>query len=516
MGQNGTISEVHDPSFQELHDLVNKALRDKYKDREGYSQYYIDRLWPDKVLVLRAYMANEEYTTKWGLINFEVEQNGNSSKVNLSDLTPVSIQAVPKDGGDGIIIDEAGKRNANADANKINQAIRVLLATLNDNDLEEETINALNAKMLAPINGEGDFQDFGEAKKKAGVGNDGSSEGQTQDNQDVITEAWNGLPGETFQEAFNLSLSEAEIDYDHLVLKNVVLLGPVSTNGRIYPVETQKNALPLFEGIAAYVNHPKSQDMNEPRDMRDLIGEHKNVRVVGNKTISDLHLIDNAVVRDVILPVAEQKSHIPGNSIVARGKMSKKEDGSYVVDQILAARSVDIVTEPATTKGLFTEGKQLFSSEGEMELKDLTLESLKKDRPDLLEAILNSAKEQEKVIALEAENSSLKTAIGDKDKEIAELRIKEAKRERSALIESVIRETKIPDSVKYETKEGIKTIKSYLVSAMERCESEEEMRKAASDLEEVYRQVPISEEKKLSSNGAISEHEIGRLQRALS
>lgn len=618
-------AEAHIPSHEEIRDLIDKALRSKYPSQDDYysHRFLVHKIWDDKVLLCKGYYSKMTEDPNWALIDYDVSDGGDDGvpSVTLGDLVPVTIQAVPKDGGDGIIIDEAGRRNANSDAAKINQAIRALLATLNDDDLEEDTISVLNAKMLAPINGEGDFQDFGEAKytdkpwdgsksrfsieqllksvpraiaawakSKAGDGEvtkdnlhlpykepDGtislggarnalaranqvkgvpsdvmgraraelqralaagkkalgkSDEGQEPDQKDTITEAWNSLPGETFTEAFGSALSEAEIDYDKLILKNVVVLGPTSTNGRKYPVETQKSALSLFEGIRAYVNHPKLNEMSEPRDMRDLIGEHKNLRMVGDKTVSDLYLIDNAVVRDVVLPLAESKPHLAGNSIVARGRMVKEKDGTHKVEQILAARSIDIVTEPATTNSLFTEGKQFSSEEEEMDLKTLTMETLKKERPDLFEAVTTALQAEiesktqkeaeskalkDKVTALENRVTELEAGIVERDKKITTHELEAAKAQKDSLIEGLFKAAKIPDRVKYAEKDGVKAINPHFRSLMERCQDEPEMKELVRTWEETYRQGPISEEKRLDfgENGKVSEAALDQLYRAV-
>jgi|CXWL01.1.fsa_nt_gi hypothetical protein len=540
--KSGLTEIKHEPSFEELRDLVDEAVQEKFPlndvEYPWRRRFFIKNMWTSKVLLQREY-HNENDDSKYGIINFSLNHDPGQGKyaVALGEMVAVSIMAVPKDGGDGVIIDEAGRRNANSDAAKINQAIRALLATLNDNDLEEETINTLNSKMLAPINGEGDFQDFGEVKHtdkpSAGKRSLGKSdEGQDPDQKDTITEAWNSLPGETFTEAFGSALSEAEIDYENLILKNVVVLGPTSTNGRKYPVETQESALSLFEGIRAYVNHPKLNEMSEPRDMRDLIGEHKNLRMVGDKTVSDLYLIDNAVVRDVVLPLAESKPHLAGNSIVARGKMVKEKDGTYKVEQILAARSIDIVTEPATTNSLFTEGKQFSSEEEEMDLKTLTMETLKKDRPDLFEAVTIALQAEieaktireteakalkDKVTALESKATGLEAGILERDKTIATYELEKAKAMKDSLVEGIFKAVKIPDRVKYTEKDGVKAINPHFRSLLERCQDELETKELVRTWEETYRQGPISEEKRLDfgGNGNVSEAALDQLYRAV-
>ena len=507
--------KAYEPSFEEIHNLIDQAIARQFPvpGDEHARRFWIDKVWSDKVLLQRCHYNGLNSDPKWALASYTVSQDENgTSSVELGDLVPVQIQAVPKDGGDGVVLDEAGRRNANADASKVNQAIRALLSVLNEEDLEEETVGLINSMLMAPVK-EGEL-DLSETNKKS-MGKGGQKEPDAD-----LAEAWASLPGKTFTENFNW-LEEAEVDRGGLVIRNTVVLGPVSANGRRYPVETQKKAISLFEGIKAYLNHPRSNEMSEPRDVEDLIGEHKNVRVVGDKTLSDLHLVDTPLVRDYVLPIAESKPHLCGNSIVARGKMSKSDEGYDVVEEILAARSVDLVAEPATTKGLFLEGKTFSKENGEMEIKDLTLDVLRKDRPDLVESILASVKEQEKfriveahVTQLEADLTKSKEALTERDTKITEYEIRDARRVKETLVEKFVREAQIPDSVKYEAKNGQKQIKPHFRSVLEKFDAEEDMKKVVSEWEEVYRQAPVvSDEKRLfesKSNG-----DLGRLYNAL-
>ena len=517
-------TEAHSPSHEEIRDLLDAEIRKKFPGTdEWYGRFSVDKVWPDKALIRKTYLSKTVDDPKWALVDYQIDEGGENGTpaVTIGELVPVSIQAVPKDGGAGVVLDEAGRRNSGGDASKINSAIRALLTALNADDLEEETINTLNAKMLAPISGEGDFQDFGEVKKI-----------QKSEQETVLAEAWKDLPGETFTETFALSLSETKIEKNNgnAILRNVVVLGPTSSNGRIYPLETQQKAVPLFEGTKAYLNHPRLNEMSEPRDVEDLIGEHKNVRVIEGRTISDMHLVDTPLVRDYVLPIAESKSHLFGNSIVARGKMTKSDKG-MVVEEILAVRSVDLVAEPATTSNLFAESKQ-FSAEEDMELKSLTLDQLKKDRPDLFEAVsttltaeleAKSAREAEtkalkdKVAILEVRVTEQEKSVLERDQKIATHELEKAKAQKDSLVEGLFKAAKIPDRVKYTEKDGVKSINPHFRSLMERCQDETEMKELVRTWEETYRQGPISEEKRLNfgGNGNVSDEATSHLYRAL-
>ena len=333
------------------------------------------------------------------------------------------------------------------------------------------------------------------AAKKAGVG---QSKEAHEHATDEIIESWSGMPGETISENFSTSLIESKFDSTNLVLEGTVVLGPTSLNGRIYPTEVQKKAVGVFEGAKAYMNHPTKHVMSEARDVKDYIGIHKNVRVKGDKTYSDLHLVNNETVQKHILPILEDKTHHSsvGNSIVARATMEKGKDGIYTVTEIHAARSIDLVSEPGTTKGLF-ESHSPTTEEKEMELKDLTIESLMKDRPDLIESLLKNKNDQDEKNALKAEVERLVKENAEQAKKIIESDLRETKRQLDVEIDTLLANAKFPDSVKFEVKEGVKQFKPLFRNVLLRCENVEERKAVIADWETTYKDVPAKAEPKI-------------------
>lgn len=360
------------------------------------------------------------------------------------------------------IIDEAGKRNAKRDAKALNYAMRCMMSLLDETDFEEETLdlftNLINARSQKAVKVEADEEKTNE-----------SEEANNEDKEsEIVTESWGGLGGETFNESF-AQVIEGKFDEKQLVIHDMVILGPISKNGYRYPKETQEEARPLFEGAKAYLNHPTAKEMGEARRVQDLIGEHRNIRVKNDKTYSDLHLLNNPTVRDYVLPIlGEGKTHLAGNSIVVRGSRKKDDNGIEYVSKIHAARSVDLVAEPATTNGLFESQKfttDVVVEEKSMEWTDVTVENLRKERPDLVDTLLAGDQQQKKMVALEAENAALKEQNAAKDKELTEVKAQRAADLKEANIVTLMAEAKIPDSVKYE--EGTKTIKPHFKKALD-------------------------------------------------
>ncbi len=146
------------------------------------------------------------------------------------------------------------------------------------------------------------------------------------------------------------------VDREKGILYGVKILGLESENGRRYTPEAAKRAMPFYEGLGVYTNHPKKPD--EPRDVRDRFGWLESIRLADDGGLrGNFHLLDPADPLSVkVMNAAEQKPDLFGFSHNAQGDSWRDSAGVEVVEEIKDVRSVDLVTEPATTGGLF-EGR---------------------------------------------------------------------------------------------------------------------------------------------------------------
>ncbi len=470
-------------SFNQIRELVREALEKEYPllgengQSIGYGcRYHIQQIWPDKALVNSSYYQAEG-DAKFALTYFTVAEDKKSA--SLDKFVPVQIIASPlEDKESPVVLDEAalvvaddvreaGKRNSKSDAKKINAALRAMIDMMDAADVEEETL-AIVEKWKKTKK---------ETKEEYTLP---VPSGETQ----VEESGWDALEGETISENFTLELQEASIDEKSLIIKNTVILGPVSLNKRRYPEDVQKAAVGLFEGVKAYLNHPPIGSV-DPRDVRDLIGTHKNVRVVEGKMRSDLHLIDNVTVREHVLPIAKSQPNLIGNSIVARVVMERAKDGFEEIKKIMAARSVDLVAEPGTTSGLFESHTPAAMQEDTMDLKTLTVEQLRTERADLIEALLADRKHADEVAELKAKTETMAQEATEKDRKLAEYEMKETARVRAQLISDLVASMKAPDAFKYETVEGKKVIKGTLARVLDRCQTQTDMEAAVQEWEAI-------------------------------
>lgn len=149
-------------------------------------------------------------------------------------------------------------------------------------------------------------------------------------------------------------LREAKLDREARVIRDTVLITANSSNGggRVYEPLALQQIARLAEGMPAYLNHTTPDKAFKARPVEELIGKHKNVRYDADnqRVLSDLHIVEHQA--PFVFSVAQDLGDQVGNSVVSRGQVVM-EGGKEHVKQIVAIRSGDLVSDPATTKGLF-------------------------------------------------------------------------------------------------------------------------------------------------------------------
>jgi hypothetical protein len=216
------------------------------------------------------------------------------------------------------------------------------------------------------------------------------------------------------------------IDAQAGVIRGVKLLGLESRNGRTYLPETLAQAARLYEDAKVNVNHPKGNPAG-PRDYQDRIGTIRGVAMrTGEGLFGDFHFNPKHALAEQLAWDAEHAPENVGFSHNVEARTSRRGD-RVVVEAILRVQSVDLVADPATTRGLFESAETVGGSEdGEGDspivaetktgtvptetAKALTLDDLKRDYPELVESISREQaaelgrlrQEVERLAALEA------------------------------------------------------------------------------------------------------------------
>jgi len=240
---------------------------------------------------------------------------------------------------------------------------------------------------------------------------------------------------EMLQEYVDSRGVSVQVDRAAGMIRGVKVLGLESRNGRTYLPEALAQAVPLYEGAKVNVNHPKGGPQ-APRDYQDRIGAIRNVALrAGEGLFADLFFNPKHALAEQLVWDAEHAPENVGFSHNVEARTSRAGD-RVVVEAILRVQGVDLVADPATTRGLFESA----AGTGETstaapdatlpaDLGQLTLEELKNKRPDLMEAILEGAAAD--LARLRAEIDRLQSA--------------EALRQKHLRVRQLLKEFQLPD-----------------------------------------------------------------------
>jgi hypothetical protein len=230
---------------------------------------------------------------------------------------------------------------------------------------------------------------------------------------------------ENLQEFCDCRGLSMRLDREAGVIRGVKILGLQSRNGRNYLPEALARAAALYEDAKVNVNHPRGNP-GEPRDYQDRIGAVRNVTARPDGLFADFHFNPRHPLAEQLLWDAEHAPQNVGFSHNVEARTARQGD-RVVVEAITRVQSVDLVADPATTRGLFEEEGE----EGEKGVKGVkgAFEALKREHPEIAEAI---------VAEQAAEVQRLR-------EEIERLQGVEAAQQRRELVQRLFREYRLPD-----------------------------------------------------------------------
>ncbi len=176
----------------------------------------------------------------------------------------------------------------------------------------------------------------------------------------------------------------------------VVIRAGKSKNGNVYPEDVLSVSVPLFEGAKVFLDHTDIKPMEGNRSVRELVGYIEHPTFYNGRLEADLHTIDTEAGRAAIEIIRESiasRRNLVGMSvnIRARVKADSENAEAYNVEEIVEVRSVDLVVDPSAGGEILRIYESVQTDTDtevdEMTIKELTLEELKKERPDLLQSI---------------------------------------------------------------------------------------------------------------------------------
>ena len=173
---------------------------------------------------------------------------------------------------------------------------------------------------------------------------------------------------------------------------------------------------------------PKGHPLS-PRDYQDRIGAIRNVRFEAESLFADFHFNPkHALAEQLAWDARHSPEHVGfSHNVQAKTHASGKE---LIVDAILEVQSVDLVADPATTGGLFeseepeTIGKNIAAKEPQEKtilLSEATLDQLKTERADLVDAISAAGNESLQKLTEAFEKLKQEQTRQEKKRQIATL-----------------------------------------------------------------------------------------------
>jgi len=283
--------------------------------------------------------------------------------------------------------------------------------------------------------------------------------------------------GEYAEELEDKELFEAlSIDEGSKRAKVVILNSGWSKNKRFYSPEVLNEAVLLFEGAKCYLDHEDVKGIVN-RSVRELAGFYENVYFTNNRLEGDLQFLDTEAGKIGLALAQESIKHnkpLAGLSLKGLGKLRKTEEG-HIVEELKKVNSVDIVSEPAAG-GEFIKLYESIMEDDEM--KDLTIEKLKTERPDLVQEIVDEVEERVygKKTEVDKQLKEIKEQNEKLAKEISEWKTYGQIKETETILEKELSKSELPDIAKdrirklFEGKvakiedilESIKTEKEYI------------------------------------------------------
>ncbi|MGA2619848.1 MAG: hypothetical protein ABSF26_19720 [Thermoguttaceae bacterium] len=194
------------------------------------------------------------------------------------------------------------------------------------------------------------------------------------------------------------------------VIRGVKILGLESRNGRTYLPDALAQAAALYEDAKVNVNHPKGSP-GMPRDYQDRIGTIRGVTARPDGLFADLHFNPKHQLAEQLAWDAEHAPENVGFSHNVEARTVRRGE-RVEVEAITRVQSVDLVADPATTRGLFESrgGWQSPPAPGARQ-PPASVEALRRDYPELVEALTAGPEAELRRLAAEVQRlAALETA----------------------------------------------------------------------------------------------------------
>jgi hypothetical protein len=232
------------------------------------------------------------------------------------------------------------------------------------------------------------------------------------------------------------------------LIRGIKILGPHSRNGREYLPEALARAVGMYEGAKVNVNHPKGHPL-APRDYQERIGIIRNVQHrPGEGLFADFHFNPKHFLSEQLMWDAQHAPENVGFSHNVQAQ-TRRQGETTLVEQILQVHSVDLVADPATTRGLYEQFPAADESYGDtlnipsdQPAFQTTSEINESSNAAVAEQLTVSGNELDSFRKLCQEQAA---EISKLHLEIEQLQAKEAVEQRRSTVRSLLAEYQLPD-----------------------------------------------------------------------
>jgi hypothetical protein len=235
------------------------------------------------------------------------------------------------------------------------------------------------------------------------------------------------------------------------IIRGIKILGPHSRNGRDYLPDALARAVGLYEGAKVNVNHPKGHPL-APRDYQERIGVMRNVaHRTGEGLFADFHFNPKHYLSEQLVWDAEHAPENVGFSHNVQAR-TRRQGEATLVEEIVQVHSVDLVADPATTRGLFEE----FPADGPAVVDAEAIENnaaappsakdnfaMHTDPPETAPGPAVLCEQQSEITNELCEQQAAE--IANLRLEVDRLRAKEAAEQRRATVRALLAEYRLPD-----------------------------------------------------------------------
>lgn len=162
---------------------------------------------------------------------------------------------------------------------------------------------------------------------------------------------------------------------------------------RFYPAEVLRRDFKIFEGVKMYADHPTAQEDKErpERSIRDFVAILSDVSVDEAGTVSGIATIVEPWMLQKLANLQDKgmlnQMGVSINAVASASKADVQGVKTMLVERLIAARSVDFVTEAGAGGTVLA-----LEADSRNDIDLIDLDSLKGRRPDLVQALETEAK----------------------------------------------------------------------------------------------------------------------------